>query len=127
MEYQTRKPIKGDLDNNKIISSIKEVFRNQNVISEKDGSITFEGFRDHMGGINYKIEALFEIIEKDNKKIIDVFVSHKTSAVFWILFTVLIVLGVVFVFIPVFFYFHGKKQVLEIIDKGLQEVKEEVE
>ena len=127
MEYSVSKTIRKELKQEAIFDVLREKFQKSGEISEQGNLLIVKGFNKNLGGINYVATVEFSVRVKENKTIINVNVTHKTSKMFWILLIVTALGFLVGAILPIGFYYYGKKMVIKEIEKGLQETKDELD
>jgi len=126
MEYSLSKTIDKSIKKEDVFTILLEKLKASCTDSSRqDESLLIEGFKNQIGGINYDVKALFSIKEKEGKTIINVNVTQTPSWIFWVLLVALCFTGFLF-FVPIAFYFYGKKQITDKIHASLLETAEEL-
>lgn len=128
MNYNLSKSIKKQLNSKEVIEVLEEIFKNSGEILDKDDDkLTIEGFNNGLGGINYLSKATFNVKVKDSKTIINVDIEQKTTKIFWIFIIIGLLVALIGMLFPIFFYYYGKSSTIKEIERGLLSVKEELD
>lgn len=126
MNYTLSKVVKKDIPSSEVLDILAEQFRACGNVTEQDENLIISGFNRNIGGINYIATASFTVKKKEDRSIINVSVNQKTTKLFWFFLIITLIFTVIMAAIPIGFYFYGKTQVLNELERGLQSTVDEI-
>jgi eukaryotic-like serine/threonine-protein kinase len=128
MRYGCNKVVRGIVDLQEAVDLLEQRFADSGRVQADPatGTVLIRGFNRGLGGINYEAAALVTVkrLNDRGKTILQAEVSQSPTALFWILLIVLLCFSLIGAVLPVVFYYHGKSQVQQIVDRKLGEVAE---